>query len=353
MVEIDPSYKLNLLIVGKSTGNFDIDDRITVYFTSDLIQEVDLHTRLHSYYNLLELSTALKPFFLEMLLAKGFSSVLYIDPDMKLFNRLDHAFELTEASGIALTPHRLQQPSAFTNFYSDDMFLRAGAFNLGFIGVSSSSIEMLRWWKSRLQWYCTSIQPSEFFTDQKWMDLVPIYFPYAAIRHPGYNVAPWNLDERIINLKDQALEVNGQPLVLIHFAQMSAALRDGDDKDLWSLNSGNPSPSNDSLKQIQNITSVYAKQLQEKKFALQDVPFLPEVNLDKSYAGVLRLILKNRYLMANLEDRNYVPSSILKTVMTLLTPLVNLVSRSNAARGFLLGLLLDISRFSRGNFPKR
>jgi len=353
MVEIDPSYKLNLLIVGESRGNFEIDNRITVYFTSDVIQEVDLHTRLHSYYNLLELSTALKPFFLELLLAKGFSSVLYIDPDMKLFNRLDHAFELTEASGIALTPHRLEQPSAFTNFYSDDMFLRAGAFNLGFIGVSSLSIEMLQWWKSRLQWYCTSVQPSEFFTDQKWMDLVPIYFPYASIRHPGYNLAPWNLDERMITSRGQVLEVNGEPLVLIHFAQMSAALRDGYDKDLWTLNSGNSSSSNDSLKQIQKITSIYANQLQEKKVALQGAPFLPEVNLGKSYAPILRLILRNRYLKANLEQRNYVPSRILKIVMALLTPLLNLVSRSNASRGFLLGLLLDISRFSRRGFPKR
>ena len=52
------------------------------------------------------------------------------------------------------------------------------------------------------------------FVDQKWIDLVPGFYPdVGIIHHPGYNVAYWNLHCRRVEIGDQ-IRVNGEPLAL-------------------------------------------------------------------------------------------------------------------------------------------
>ncbi len=61
--------------------------------------------RMATYYDVMELSTALKPFLLRYLLDRGAESVMYLDPDIEVFAPLDDLFELAEEHAIALTPH--------------------------------------------------------------------------------------------------------------------------------------------------------------------------------------------------------------------------------------------------------
>jgi hypothetical protein len=58
------------------------------------------------------------------------------------------------------------------------------------------------------------------FTDQRWMYLAPVFVPDPLIlRHPGYDVAYWNLPHRDIRRReDGTWLVNGQPLVFFHFS---------------------------------------------------------------------------------------------------------------------------------------
>ena len=77
------------------------------------------------------------------------------------------------------------------------------------------------WWSNRLRDYCLDDIPNGMFTDQKWCDAVPSYFEkYKVIRHPGCNVASWNLSERSISIQEDGVFVNDRyPLVFYHFTK--------------------------------------------------------------------------------------------------------------------------------------
>jgi hypothetical protein len=167
-----------------------------------------------------ELNTALKPTFLKRLLAQGHRSAVYLDPDIRVFAPPAPVLQALEHSEIVLTPHSLS-PVLDGKRPSDIDFLRAGTFNLGFVAVRNgdTSRAFLDWWERRCLGLGFDDVTFGVFVDQKWVDLVPSYFPsFHVLRHPGCNVAYWNLHERTLASTDGGYAVNGQPLVFFHFS---------------------------------------------------------------------------------------------------------------------------------------
>lgn len=171
-------------------------------------------------YSVLEFSTAIKPIFLQYLFDRHrLRKILYLDPDILVFNTLSPLYELLSDHSILLIPHTTD-PIEDEYVPNEVTFLQCGAYNLGFIGVSDTPTtrRMLSWWQARCLKYCLSRPRDGLFVDQKWMDLVPGIFGDAFIvRESGYNVAYWNLHGRKITL-DPEPKVNGQPLRFLHFS---------------------------------------------------------------------------------------------------------------------------------------
>ena len=75
-----------------------------------------------------------------------------------------------------------------------------------------NTLYMLHWWKERT--YNMGYQRLEkgLFVDQLWMNLVPVLFESCnVLNHPGYNMGPWNLHERKLQVKDKLV-----PLICSH-----------------------------------------------------------------------------------------------------------------------------------------
>lgn len=171
-------------------------------------------------YDVLELNTAIKPFALEYLLDRfELDELFYLDPDTFATAPLTPIFDHFERHSILLNPH-------ITRPYQDDArpresdHLRSGTYNLGFAGVANrpQAREMLRWWQERCRNACVVRLEDGLFVDQKWMDLAPSLFSETGIvRHPGFNVAYWNLHERVLDGQDPPT-CNGEPLLLFHFS---------------------------------------------------------------------------------------------------------------------------------------
>jgi hypothetical protein len=107
--------------------------------------------------------------------------------------------------------------------------LLSGAYNLGFLAVwrRPALMSFLRWWQDKLRFLCLDEPANGVFVDQKWMDLVPGLFPeVVTLRHPGYNVAYWNLRQRPISATDGRFTVHGEPLRFFHFSGFGPALPD-------------------------------------------------------------------------------------------------------------------------------
>jgi len=177
-------------------------------------------------YELVELNTALKPTFLKSLFAEGFAKVAYLDPDIRVFSSLAPVFDPLDNANIVLTPHAMA-PAMDGLRPSDIDFLRNGTFNLGFVALSNTaeSIRILDWWEERCLTYGFNDLGFGTFVDQKWMDLVPCYFAGAyVLKHPGCNVAYWNLHEREVTGSKGNFHVGDYPLCFFHFSGVKAEL---------------------------------------------------------------------------------------------------------------------------------
>lgn len=173
-------------------------------------------------YDILELNTNVKPTFLKHLLAKfGLDEVVYLDPDIFCYAPLDPVFAALATHDAVLTPH-LTTPVEDDKLPSEQDMLYNGTYNLGFFAVRNSSegLALLSWWERR----CLNLGFSEgrtgLFVDQKWMNLVPGLFERIAIlRHPGCNMAYWNLNDRTLSgPHDAPLVNNSVPLCFFHFS---------------------------------------------------------------------------------------------------------------------------------------
>jgi len=171
-------------------------------------------------YDLVEFCTAVKPFLLRSLFELGHSKVIFLDPDVWVFRPLTELLQILDSSDIVLTPHLTARVD--DGKYPGEPLIRlVGAYNLGFLALSRTSNvdELLKWWSARLERLCLVDFPNGLFLEQKWMNLVPGMFDRVLIlRHPGYNVAHWNVAQRSIEGPAESPFVGGQPLYFFHFS---------------------------------------------------------------------------------------------------------------------------------------
>lgn len=173
-------------------------------------------------YNVTEASTAVKPFVLDYLLSLGYNKVIYLDPDILCLQALDKVITLLDDYSIVITPHS-NSPVQDDSFPTDAMHIYTGVYNLGFIAVANTSVteKFVLWWKRQLFNLCLDSPEVGVFVDQKWIDLVPAFFPQVYIlRDLSYNVAYWNFHERtVVRIVDSwIIKETGDLIVFFHFS---------------------------------------------------------------------------------------------------------------------------------------
>ncbi|MGN6214149.1 MAG: hypothetical protein ACTHN6_16620 [Parafilimonas sp.] len=178
---------------------------------------------LYTKYNIIEFNTAIKPsyflYFFEKLHAE---KVIYIDPDTLVYSRFEEVESLLLSYNIVLTPH-ITRPVDDGFSPSDYETLRGGVFNLGFLALSNFNLigDFLRWWSDRVLNYGFGDFSRSMFYDQLWMNFIPcLYDNYFILKHPGYNIAAWNLHERnlTVNNENDYIVNYKFPLRFFHFS---------------------------------------------------------------------------------------------------------------------------------------
>lgn len=194
-------------------------------------------------YDLTEFCTSIKPSCFKYVFEKfNPDACIYFDPDILVFNSLDTIYNKLEQNSMIVTPHITTIQDQYTGKLNERNLLYSGMFNLGFLALKRDeySKKMLDWWEIRLEDRCFQNMMENYFTDQKWMDFLPSFFPnQLLISHDlGLNVAPWNFYEREIVNKDNRFFVKNRikkevdtvyPLTFVHFSGYNyKALIDGD-----------------------------------------------------------------------------------------------------------------------------
>ncbi|HWJ92188.1 MAG TPA: hypothetical protein VNR87_13815 [Flavisolibacter sp.] len=181
-------------------------------------------------YNVIEFNTALKPFaFTYFFESTNVDSVYYFDPDMRVYEPLETFEDFWRDEKIVLTPHILSPLPFDGKFPGENLFLNHGNYNLGFIGLRRSKVtqDFLHWWSERMKTHCIINLKEGFFVDQLWANLLPVFYKQAVkiSDHPGWNMAYWNLHERVISKRNGRWYVNeSAPLFFYHFSSFDPQL---------------------------------------------------------------------------------------------------------------------------------
>lgn len=178
-------------------------------------------------YEITEYNTALKPYLLEFLLNTHCDAVIYLDPDIEVFSPLDSVMALFESHDLLLTPH-VCLPLEVDGLRSGmDDIIRAGVYNLGFIGISGrdEARRALRWWRDVCRDYCYFAE-HRYFVDQFWAAALPAFIQrFHCLRDPGCNVAYWNIFQRRLAKSGNRWLVDNDDLKFFHFSGLPEDLR--------------------------------------------------------------------------------------------------------------------------------
>ena len=217
-----PDCRFTTLIVDDIKGEVDeAAEPFDVLRLDDLGIEHDEALRMAAIYDVTELCTALKPWLLERLLDSDAGTVVYLDPDIKMYGPLDEVAGAAEERGIVLTPHVTRPMPRDGLSKSETEVLLSGIYNLGFIALTELARDFLSFWQIRLKRECI-VDPSNMrFVDQRWVDFAPGLYPVYILRDTTYNVAYWNLDQRDLVFRDGRYFVDGSPLHFFHFSGYS------------------------------------------------------------------------------------------------------------------------------------
>ena len=211
-----PDIPFSVLVFDAAPGT--VNEPFETFTINDIGVPPGEEGRMPMLYNVTELATALKPWFFRHLLARQRSPLLYFDPDIQIFSPVERLADLAVKHCLVLTPHTTQPMSREEVQPNETDILRAGAYNLGFLGLNPDSDAFLDWWGQRLLREALIDFANNRFTDQRWMDFAPGYFDTCILKDETCNVAYWNADSRPLQWTGQHYQVNGEPLCFFHFS---------------------------------------------------------------------------------------------------------------------------------------
>jgi len=182
--------------------------------------QIPMYKQLAFKYDILEFATSLRAWFAIYFLQSN-DKVIYLDPDMLIYDNLNGILSDLDHYPIILTPH-YTKPQNYNDVDSDLSIMKFGAFNLGFFALKNvqESFDFLTWLSHRCYHLCFAESQFGLHTDQKWVSIAPCFFPNIHISfNLGYNVAYWNMHERTLSKNDNKYYINEKfPLIFFHFS---------------------------------------------------------------------------------------------------------------------------------------
>lgn len=219
-----PDAVFHLLLCDKPPQGFDLEQEEFDHLI--LLDDLDIDNKKSWIFqhNVVELCTAVKGLgFQEIFRRYAPDKVLFFDPDMALFSGIEVIEKQLDRHSVLLTPHQTEPEKSRSAILDNEVSsLKHGVFNLGFLAVRNSpeGNRFVNWWSDRLRDFCFDDSRRGLFTDQKWVDLAPAFFPDLGIlRDPQFNVSTWNVNSReITGSLAEGIFVNQLPLCFYHFS---------------------------------------------------------------------------------------------------------------------------------------
>lgn len=178
--------------------------------------------RMAFQYDVTEFNTAVKPFVFQHFFQKGDAAVIYLDPDIKLYQPLADLWQALRQHDAVVTPH-IDEPLPDDGLApSTENMVRCGQYNFGFVGLANQEKprRFVDWWADRLVDHCIFHPRHFYFVDQFYGAMVSSFIPGTRVwHHQGYNYAYWNAIQRSLERQaDDRWTTPDGDLVFFHFS---------------------------------------------------------------------------------------------------------------------------------------
>lgn len=141
--------------------------------------------------------------------------ITYVDSDLFFFSDPARIYsELADGSALIVGHHFPQHLRELEVF---------GIYNVGLLSFrrDRSAFECLEWWRERCLEWCYDRVEDGRFADQKYLDDWPTRFKrIIVLQQKGAGLAPWNLANYRLTMKDGKPMVDSDPLIFFHFHQL-------------------------------------------------------------------------------------------------------------------------------------
>lgn len=141
--------------------------------------------------------------------------IVYLDADLFFFQSPEILFNEIGDASISIIPHRFNFFNYYKNIY--------GYYNVGWISFKKDKDGMSclnKWYHDNIEW-CFDRLTFSRYADQKYLDKWKKDFKrVCVIKNKGANVAPWNVGNYKIALKNERVYVDDRSLVFYHFASL-------------------------------------------------------------------------------------------------------------------------------------
>lgn len=136
----------------------------------------------------------------------------YLDADLFFFTDPTPLFDELAQRSIGIIEHRFL-PHQFH-------WSRYGIYNVGWLSFrrDASGLTCLNWWRERCLEWCFDRVEAGKYADQGYLNDWPERFTNVAVlKHPGANLAPWNVARYKLEYQNKHIRVDDAPLIFYHF----------------------------------------------------------------------------------------------------------------------------------------
>lgn len=149
----------------------------------------------------------------------NFDTAIFIDGDVYSYNSFVDLQKDTENHSIVIIPHITKPLPNDNHFPQNRTIAIAGNYNTGVWSASKKGLAFIEWWRNETSLFPVTRPDVGLVAEQGWLRFANDFDDNVKVfKHPGYNVAYWNIKYRNVEYKDNQWLIDDKNLVNIHFS---------------------------------------------------------------------------------------------------------------------------------------
>lgn len=155
----------------------------------------------------------------------NFDTAIFVDGDTYTYNSYEDLQNVANKHSVVVIPHLTRPLPNDDKFPQNRIISLSGNYNTGVWAASKTGLPFIRWWIEQTSLFPITRPDAGLVNEQGWLRFAGDFDDNTKIfRHPGFNVAYWNIKQRLVEKKDGEILIDNHKLSIIHFSGLKKDL---------------------------------------------------------------------------------------------------------------------------------